>query len=255
VTAVVIPTRDRADLLRRCTDSLDQQLGISDVIVVDNGGDEETEALCDERRFRQLRAGRNLSFSESCNWGMSVAATAEVLLLNNDATLHPHALSTLLEHHAPGITGTLVVDSTGSVNHAGVAFAGAMPTHVGRGDRLNQWYGEPCRSWPATTFAAVVVSRDIWKELGGLDEGYVYGYEDTDFCLRAAEHGYQTRVCYQAVATHDEFGTRRPGDDSNNAARFFGTWVVTGRAEAALRRLHPERVAGPVRPGTTSEGS
>jgi GT2 family glycosyltransferase len=78
----------------------------------------------------------------------------------------------------------------------------------------------------AVTFAAVMIRRTVWDELGGLDVAYRYGWEDTDFCLRALEAGHTIKCARDAVAVHDECGTRPRGglNDEANHKLFTSRW-------------------------------
>ena len=42
----------------------------------------------------------------------------------------------------------------------------------------------------AVTAAAMLIEKEKYFEVGGLDEGYLYGYEDVDFCLKLLKEGY-----------------------------------------------------------------
>jgi GT2 family glycosyltransferase len=241
VASIIVLSKDRPDFLHRLASSIHLSNVDSEVILVDNGSDDETPELAKANGWRYLTKGTNLSFSEGCNWAAKEAYSDWLFLVNNDAILGPDILSTLLSHHQTDpVTGVLIKDSTGMVNHAGVAFSPVgdtpAPLHIGRGDEFDEWAGKDCMSWPAVTFATVLIHREMWNELGGLDANYVYGFEDTDFCLRMVEQKQiLPKVCYQTYSTHDEFGTRVVGDDEPNLFRFMVSWMYNGRAWAAIQ--------------------
>lgn len=240
--SIIVLSKDRPDFLQRLAGSLPLVGVDNEVILVDNGSDEETPQLAKKHNWRYLSRGTNLSFSEGCNLAVRESYSDWLFLVNNDAILGPGILSTMLSHHhADPVTGVLIRDSNGLVNHAGVAFAPVAntpaPLHVGRGDDCAEWQGKECMSWPAVTFAAVLIHKEMWNELSGLDENYIYGFEDTDFCLRMVESkGILPRVCYQTFAVHDEFGTREIGADEPNLFRFMVSWMYNNRAWQAIQR-------------------
>ena len=240
-TSVIIPSKDRPDFLTRIAIGLATQAGEYHVTVVDNGTDHETSNICarfDWRRVVLPEAGP-FSFSHLCNVGVQFAVqTRDVILLNNDVILRPQSLDYLANSHPDWpILGALLINSNGTVNHAGTVFQGTQPLHLGRGDDPARWMFEPCAQVPMCTFAAVRIQRQLYTDLGGLDEDYYFGYEDTDFCLRAAECGAGTGVCRSAVIEHDEFGTRTRDSDDRNAGLFASRWITTGRAVAALQGI------------------
>lgn len=239
---LIVVTKDRPDLLEQLEAALAQQDTEMCVLVWDNGyNDVATVNLCERFGWHRFTRGRNLSFSESCNRAVRYGASnKQLILINNDAVPERGAIDALLECVRPEpIIGTLNVHADGTVNHAGVSFSGMQPVHVGRGESIRRWEIEPCRQWPSTTFACVRIDRWLWDELDGLDEAYWYSAEDTDFCMRAAERGYGVAVCNKAVVRHEEFGTRKPGEDAVSQAVFQAQWIFTGRAADALEQVKP----------------
>ena len=53
-----------------------------------------------------------------------------------------------------------------------------------------------------------MVRKDVWDELGGLDEAFRIAYNDVDFCLRAREAGYQISYTPYAKLYHHEGKSR-----------------------------------------------
>ncbi len=191
------------------------------------------------RRLRQhaqafewtsLSVGRNASFAEGNNAlaGYAMNRGATHLVLTNDDLIPAEgallALEQAVTQEPDAIIGALLVNPDGTVNHAGHDPRQPDP-HVGRGAKPCQ-VGTDLREVPCVTFALAVVPATVWTELGGLDEGYVYGYEDTDFCLRAREKGIYNLVQLRCEAEHAECGTRPRGgaNDMENARRFAAKW-------------------------------
>ena len=61
----------------------------------------------------------------------------------------------------------------------------------------------------SVTGACLLVKKSVYEELGGLDEGYFYGYEDVDFSLKLYEAGYDVYYCSSALLFHHESFTRK----------------------------------------------
>lgn len=220
-----------------------------------------------ERRWAVWSPGRNTSYSEGNNEGVrrlvrwadaKGVRLTHVLLLNDDVVARPDFLRRLwASRHFADVVGALLLNSDGTVNHAGVDLRKGDP-HVGRGlqpelfdsvGTLNDAWGSWCSPCMAVTGAAMLVKLDLWQQLGGLDEGYVYGFEDTDFCMRALEAGAVIRCERRAVAVHDECGTRpKQGErDVANAERFRSTWPparIHNAVQKLRRRVEPEKVVG-----------
>lgn len=199
--------------------------------------------------------GRNTSYAEGHNLAVDALRGAGLLspwllLLNDDVDdVRPDFLACLVqaaEEQQLGVCGSILLEEYGEiVNHAGTAvWPDCATDHIGRGDVLERWYKQGrVALTPAVTFAAVLVRTTLWDELCGLSESYFYGWEDTDFCLRALEHGAKVGVARDAVATHGECGTRPRGSsrDAQNFKVFRDSWL--GRLGPLLDTL-PSHVEG-----------
>jgi GT2 family glycosyltransferase len=51
------------------------------------------------------------------------------------------------------------------------------------------------------TFGLVLIRREVFKRIGGLNERYKLGHEDSDFCLRAVRAGFKVK-CVDVGAAH-----------------------------------------------------
>lgn len=253
--AVVVLTKDRADYVERLASGLsraweafdptDEDCPDGEVWLVNNGAprarakrkhyDPSTKIGVREG-WRVIEPGRNTGYSEGNNLAVRHTHAEWLLLLNNDVQLRDTALVQLWRHrHAAPVLGCLILNSDGTVNHAGTSLL-PWPAHMHRGRNpqvVADSAGEPCPEVDAVTFACVLVRRDVYDEVGGLDEGYWYCYEDTDFCCKAREAGHDIRVCLQAVVTHDECGTRERGGsyETEGATRFAERWPEAKRKQ------------------------
>jgi len=222
---IVSLTYHHPEYLERMAESLDHQTYKDfTMTLVDNGGDEAARVFAQEHKWKYLTYGENLSYSDANNRGVTQGHAPWILLLNDDAIMDPTCLGNLMGHAQQGhqLVGCLIYNTDGTINHAGTTFADGFPTHLGRG------FLEPppeCLETPAVTFAVVLIERRLWEALGGLDLLYWYGFEDTDFCLRAREEfGVQSRICRHAKVEHNEHGTRGNDDDITNYGKFVSRW-------------------------------
>lgn len=185
-----------------------------------------------------IEPGYNTSFSEGNNLGATAARGEYLLLLNDDALPEPDALVELWNvRKRAEVIGCLIVQDDGRVNHAGTEVLD-WPDHIGRGDSLEQWHSRGFHWRESVTFACALVRADWYEERGGLDEAYVYSFEDTDFCLRTLEAGGRVAVQLDAVVRHNECGTRPSGgtNDQANGARYRMLWSERVRPLVAAYR-------------------
>jgi GT2 family glycosyltransferase len=69
-------------------------------------------------------------------------------------------------------------------------------------------FGVATRNVSAVTAACMLTRTEVFRELGGFDEGLAVAYNDVDFCLRAREKGYLIVYTPHAVLRHESGGSR-----------------------------------------------
>lgn len=230
---VVIPTRNRADLLRRAVDSVIALTppGSYQLVVVDNGS-QDTAALYvldSLRRKRDILVVEEpgaFNFSRLVNRGAALARHDVVVLLNNDCeVLAPDWLARLTEHAIrpeTGAVGARLLYADGRLQHAGIGIGlGGFAGHRDRG-RPADHPGHLGRlrvphEVSAVTAACLAVETRKYRELGGFDEAFAVAFNDVDFCLRLDRAGYRNLLVPGVVLRHAESATR--GRDRSGAKR------------------------------------
>jgi GT2 family glycosyltransferase len=232
-------TRTLLDSIARTTDTASATF-----LVVDNGSTDETpRELARYPWVSVVRNEENLGFVRGNNAGIRAAdATHDVLLLNNDVeVLERGWLERLREAaHADernGIVGCRLVLGDGRLLHAGTFIRpdDCWGQQIGSLELdLNQ-YAET-RVVEGIVFACAYLKREVLDDVGLLSEAFTTFFEDTDYCLRAAERGWRTLCCGSVTLRHDEHGSFA-GDDAKRLAMFE-------RARTTFRDLWGARLAG-----------
>lgn len=219
--SIIMPTRDRADLLRLSVGSLVARTDYPEyeILIVDNGSvEEETKRLFaswrDDRRIRVIPAPGPFNYSRLNNAAIREARGEVVVLLNNDVeALETGWLREMAGWAAMrdiGCVGAKLLYPDGTIQHAGVTpgvghvFKRSPGGWAGPDDRLVS-----LTEVSAVTAACLAVRRSVYEELGGLDEeDFAVGFNDIDFCLKAAAAGYRNLWTPHAVLTHHESMSR-----------------------------------------------
>lgn len=233
----------RVEHFKRLARSLDKAGSEVERLLVNNANDPRMTALALRHGWAVIEPGYNTSFSVGNNLAAKAAAGDWLLLLNDDLRIkQARFIETLWTARLQAdVVGALLLHGDGTVNHAGTLVDRTRTDHIGRHDPQEKW--RHSAYVPSVTFAAALIRRSLWDQLGGLAQRYVYGFEDTDFCLRAIEVGASIYCERGAIAVHDECGTRPRGGarDEQNMRTFFATWqdLIPGLLEG-YRERHPD---------------
>ena len=214
--SIVIPAYSRADLTRRCLESiLENTTRVAyEVIIVDDAADADTKhLLASVRGARIVTNEANLGYLRSVNTGAALAHGRWLVLANNDIEVYEEWLTALViaGDRAPeiAIVTPKYLDADFHLSEAGgVIWSDGTGVNYGRGERTDSWRYEYRRDVDYGSAAALLVRRDFWVQRGGYDEAFApMYYEDTDLCFDAREHGL--RVVYEPEANviHHEGAT------------------------------------------------
>jgi GT2 family glycosyltransferase len=235
--SVIIPTRDRAELLESCLSGLlsTRFPGKREIIVVDNDSREPRTKVLFERLeaaegVRVIAQPGPFNFAALINAGVASARGDLVCLLNNDVEitspdwLLPMAVLAVCEDI--GAVGARLLYPDGVIQHAGVALGiGDAAGHVDKGVKpvpgeFAPWHGET-RTVSAVTAACLLVGRAKFVEVGGMDEQtFAVDFNDVDLCLKLAARSWRTVYCAQAALVHHESRSRGKTHHGADLARF-----------------------------------
>jgi GT2 family glycosyltransferase len=242
---VIIPTRNRLDLLRTCLDGVaNTDYPDVEVIVVDNDSDNAETlvylAALDQARVRVVRHAGPFNYSAINNRAVDEARGKLLCLLNNDIEMKAPDWLAIMATQAlrgnVGAVGAQLLYPDGRIQHAGVVVGvGNAAGHAHRFLRPHEQGYFRRHALPqftaAVTAACLVVSRDRFLAVGGLDEkNFPVAFNDVDLCLRLNQRGWQSLYEPRAVLIHHESVSRGDDSDPAGAARFAGEL-------AALKRI------------------
>jgi GT2 family glycosyltransferase len=212
--SVVIPTRDKVELLRRCVETVEATRYPSlEIIIIDNGSlKQPTLDYLANTPHRVVRHPGIFNFSDLVNAGAAASTNPLLVLLNNDTeTSDPTWLSTMVAELADervGAVGCKLSFDDGTPQHEGIALG------LGSISAVNLDLGQYChfdravRDVVAVTAACVLVRRSAWEAVGGFDHALAVGFGDVDFCLRLRAAGYHVVYTPHAELVHAAQATR-----------------------------------------------
>lgn len=238
----VIPTLNTRKLVETCVASLEVHHDPDlEVLVVDDGSRDDTvEALRRRHRWaRVISLPSSLGFTKAANLGVEAVRGDVVVLLNSDTELEPGSLATLRAafEREPrlGIVGAALIYPDGTPQWSGgrepdipwlFALASGLPGLVARIPgyrRLHGARGHAGEEVDWVTGAAIAFRREVWGEIGPLDEDFSFYCQDLDYCVRARAAGWRVSVVPGFRVVHHHGAT-------------------IGRSSGGLGRQDPQRL-------------
>jgi GT2 family glycosyltransferase len=259
--SIVVPLYQRSDLLQHQLASFadDRDLHKADLIYLLDSPElaDSLFAIAGDLHeiyrvpFRIAEASRNGGFSVANNLGASLAGGRLLLLLNSDVLpAEPGWLRRLADFHDSnpriGAVGPKLLFDDGTLQHAGlywrrpVRYAAWENAHYFKGLHRGLRAANVTRRVPAVTAACLLISSDVYRELGGLRSIYIQGdYEDSDLCLRLRAAGYETWYLPDVELYHLEGRSYDTSVRQTNAR--YNSWLHTRLWGDEIERVMSER--------------
>ncbi len=236
IVSLIIPTRDRADLLEVCVRSIMARTNYNsiEILIVDNGSVEDrTQQLFSELgcqpRIRILPSPGEFNYSALNNLAAREAKGTILGLLNNDVeVLHADWLEEMVSlavRPQVGCVGAKLLYPDGRVQHAGVYLGvGKLAAHAYRfapaniRGQLNRM--ATIQNVSAVTAACLLIRKSLFEEVRGFDEELKVALSDVDLCLKVRAAGYLNLWTPFAELVHHESPSRGHDTTVAKAKRF-----------------------------------
>lgn len=235
LVSILIPTKDRADLLSKCISSIISKSSYPnyEIIIVDNGSKEQlTFDLFDQIRSQSIKIIHDNSpfnFSYLNNQAAALSKGSVLCLMNNDIEIITsdwieEMLSFALRDDI-GCVGARLWYPNNTLQHAGVitgvgGVAGHIHCHLPRNNL--GYFGRAVlhQSLSVVTAACLMIRKKVFDAAEGLDEAIAVAFNDVDFCLRVKQLGYRNIWTPYAEMYHHESATRGYEDNPKKIKRF-----------------------------------
>ena len=233
--SILIPSCDHSGDLRTCVESIFRKTTYADyeIIVVENNSKEPATFRCYERLQKEHKnlkvvtwKGTGFNYSALNNFGAKYAEGEYLLLLNNDTeVISPRWLEEMVmyaQQKRVGCVGVKLIYPDNTIQHAGIGFGFlTLAAHMHK----NFPVGHPgymgrlvyAQDVYAVTAACLMVRKEVYDEVKGLDESFAVAFNDVDFCVRVREAGYTNVFTPFAQLYHYESKSR--GLDENPVKR------------------------------------
>ncbi len=224
LVSIIIPTRDRAELLKRCVKSIRALTDYSpfEILIVDNDSGEPATLsffrAIEQSNVRVIVENGPFNYSRLNNRAAKQARGDILVFLNNDTEIDdPGWLTEMVSHAARkevGAVGARLWYPDGTLQHGGVVLglggvAGHAFPHIPRGHPGYFNRAMLQQNCSAVTGACMAVRKTVFEEMGGFDEVNLgVTFNDIDFCLRLTRRGYRVVWTPYANLIHHESASR-----------------------------------------------
>ncbi len=247
LVSLIVPTRDRADLLRTCVEGLLNRTSYREieVLIVDHESKlPETlqlfETLKRDERVRVIPYSGAFNYSAINNMAVRAARGSIIGLINNDIdVINEDWLSEMVSlavRENVGAVGAKLLYPNEQVQHGGIVLGvGGVANHFNHALPRGKagYFGRNLltSSVSAVTGACLIVRKSAYDEVGGLNETDLpVAFNDVDFCLKLKKKGYRNIWTPHAELYHNESASRGTDNTPEKSARF--------RSEANYMRTH-----------------
>ena len=229
-TSVLIVNFRAYEDLERCLHSLEARLRPGDEVIVLDNESQPSRAASIGARFPfvlTIPSAVNLGFAAGINAAARHARNDFLLLLNPDTVIEGPVVAVLEEflsfHPDTAVVGPRVINGDGSIQPSARAFPGFSTLLGGRSSWLTRQY--PNNPWARRNLlgldasaplraewlsgSCLMTRRDVFNQLGGLDESFVLYWEDADYCRRVAELGFYRTYLPTVSVRHFGGGSAR----------------------------------------------
>ncbi len=237
--SILIPNKDHVDDLKKCINSiiLKSTYKNYEIIIIENNSEDDKtftyyKSLKGEDRIKVVYYEGGFNYSAINNFGFKYSNGDYILLLNNDVEVINHnwleEMLMFAQREDVGAVGAKLLFPDDTIQHGGVI--------VG----INGVAGHAHKGWPkdspgyaarlsiaqnmsAVTAACVMIPRNVYVEVDGLDESFAVAFNDIDLCLRIRECGYL--IVYTPYAQLYHYESKSRGYDEDNPVkhkRFIG---------------------------------
>lgn len=219
--SIIIPSKDHADILIRCLQSIKNKRRFNvEIVIVDNGSCEEEKNKIThyiknnpEQSFLYLYDPAPFNYSKMCNMGAKQAKGNYLLFLNDDIEVRDEAFIEKMLYYAAaphiGAAGAkLYYPDSDVIQHAGVTNLVCGPSHklATHSDSEIYYFGRNRFNMDvlAVTGACMMLSKEKYFNVGGFSDRMEVSYNDIDLCVNLYEQGYFNVILNDCILYHHE---------------------------------------------------
>lgn len=212
--SVAIVNYKTPDLTKKLLKSLEKERLEIDIVVLDNGSEDEVEKVVNEQfpQVKFIQNRNNTGFSKGYNKAIAATKGDYILILNSDIEVQKGSLKKLLEavksYGGRAIVVGKLILPDGSIQKSAFhlpTITGAVKEYfLGIKDKYFSYLPNQHKhsEVEGAIMACFLIPREIWEQTGKLDEGTELYFEDIEYCKRLKQAKIPIYYIPQAVFNH-----------------------------------------------------
>ncbi len=182
-------------------------------------------------KVRIVEWNKTDSCSAISNYGARFCNGEYLLLLNSDiGVITPDWIEEMLmlaQRQDVGAVGGMLYNPDNTIQNAGICLgmcgiAGSFFQHISKNNIGYMGRLLYVQNVSAVSSACMLLRREVWDKVGGLDEDWAVAFNDVDLCMRIRKAGYLIVWTPYAELTHYESKSRGMEDTPEKLKRFEG---------------------------------
>ena len=211
---IIIPTFYPGSIINRCIDTLPED---ADIIVVDNGYDQELDNLLKQKKhnIRHFKIG-DVGLPKSFNFGLKKSKNETILITQPDVSFEKNCISELLnatkKYQNVGLFAPIIYENKEYSQYNSLELNliknGLIRSKKNKFKAVNKKpSGDFCVE--AVNATAMLLNRNILEKIGGWDENIYTYLEDIDLCIKLRRMSLSILKVNNAVVHHVGFGSHK----------------------------------------------
>ena len=206
LVSIIIPNKDHVTDLRKCVSSIVERSSYSawEILIIENNSTEKETfdyygRITKDPRIRVVVWDGPFNYSAINNFGARSVSGEHILLLNNDTeVISADWIEQMLmfsQRKDVGAVGAMLYYPDNTIQHGGTILG-----IRGVGGHAHKYFPKNASGYmnraaivqnlSAVTAACMMIRREVWDEVGGLDESFAVEFNDVDLCMRIRKAGY-----------------------------------------------------------------
>ena len=211
--SIIIPTYYPGHIIHKCLDSLPNN---SDIIIVDNGNDDELKKIINEqnKKIRHFLIG-DLGLPKSFNYAIKKAFNENILVTQPDVVFEKDAIKNLIKasdkYKGAGLLAPVIYENDMYSSFNSLDLCLGKNGEIIKNSKVKKKNTIPSGDFcvEAVSATAMLIKKSVINKIGGWDENIYTYLEDVDLCLKLRRNNFPIIKIKNSRIDHIGFGSHK----------------------------------------------